>query len=128
ALVAVDRIDVFQLAARELLMPAQVEVRAVVNALELLPAERELVLDVVGPLGIVSERVRAVLLETQLLRTDPERPDPFHSLRFPELEPLVVGARLDEELHLHLLELARTEDEVSRRDLVAERLADLRDP
>ena len=34
---------------------------------------------------------------------------------------------LDEELHLHLLELARAEDEVARRDLVPERLADLRD-
>ena len=33
----------------------------------------------------------------------------------------------DEELHLHLLELARAEDEVPGRDLVAERLADLRD-
>ena len=36
--------------------------------------------------------------------------------------------RRDEELHLHLLELARAEDEVSGRDLVAEGLADLRDP
>ena len=36
--------------------------------------------------------------------------------------------RRHEELHLHLLELARAEDEVARRDLVAEGLADLRDP
>src|ERR1022692_1505088 len=43
------------------------------------------------------------------------------------LVPLLVGARLDEEFHLHLLELAGAEDEVSRRDLVAERLADLAD-
>jgi hypothetical protein len=41
--------------------------------------------------------------------------------------PLLVGARLDEELHLHLLELARAEDEVAWRDLVAEALADLPD-
>jgi hypothetical protein len=34
---------------------------------------------------------------------------------------------LHEELHLHLLELARAEGEVARVDLVAERLADLRD-
>src|SRR5690606_10507065 len=33
----------------------------------------------------------------------------------------------DEELDLHLLELARAEDEVAGRDLVAERLADLAD-
>ena len=45
----------------------------------------------------------------------------------PVLVPLLVGAGLDEELHLHLLELAGAEDEVARRDLVAEALADLRD-
>src|SRR5260370_17128134 len=41
--------------------------------------------------------------------------------------PFLVGARLDEELHLHLLEFAGAEDEVARRDLVPERLADLAD-
>ena len=40
---------------------------------------------------------------------------------------LGVGRR-DEELHLHLLELAGAEDEVAGRDLVAEGLADLGDP
>ncbi len=45
----------------------------------------------------------------------------------PVLVPLGVGAGLDEELHLHLLELARAEDPVLRRDLVAEALADLAD-
>src|SRR5580700_1983446 len=46
----------------------------------------------------------------------------------PVLEPArrIVGRH--EELHLHLLELARAEDEVARSDLVPERLADLRDP
>src|SRR6185503_4877128 len=53
---------------------------------------------------------------------------PLHPLGLPVLEVLFVGARLDEELHLHLLELPRPENEVSGRDLVAERLADLRDP
>ena len=46
----------------------------------------------------------------------------------PVAVPLVRLVRRDEELHLHLLELERAEDEVARRDLVAERLADLRDP
>jgi hypothetical protein len=50
-------------------------------------------------------------------------------MRLPELEPRhVVRFRIDEELHLHLLELACAEDEVPRGDLVPERLADLRDP
>ena len=35
--------------------------------------------------------------------------------------------RLDEKFQFHLLELARAEGEIARRDLVAERLADLRD-
>src|SRR2546428_13869801 len=35
---------------------------------------------------------------------------------------------MDEVLHLHLLELSRAEDEVAGCDLVAEGLADLRDP
>ena len=43
------------------------------------------------------------------------------------LVPFFVGAGLDEELHLHLLELPGPEDEVARGDLVAERLADLAD-
>src|SRR3954462_13111218 len=41
--------------------------------------------------------------------------------------PLRRLVRRYEVLHLHLLELARAEDEVSGRDLVAKRLADLRD-
>ena len=41
--------------------------------------------------------------------------------------PLLIRAWLDEEFHLHLFELTRAEDEVSRSDFVAERLADLTD-
>ena len=47
--------------------------------------------------------------------------------RFQYSNQRVVFAGLDEELELHLLELARAEQEVARRDLVAEALADLRD-
>src|SRR5439155_6673 len=66
-------------------------------------------------------------MKAQLLRPDAQTPQPLHPLLTPELEPLEVRARLDEELHLHLLELARAEDEVPGRDLVTERLPDLRD-
>src|SRR3954447_18809341 len=45
----------------------------------------------------------------------------------PVAVPLLRLAGGHEELHLHLLELERAEDEVARGDLVAERLADLRD-
>src|SRR5207244_12703483 len=43
-------------------------------------------------------------------------------------EPLLRVRGWHEVLELHLLELARAEDEVARGDLVAKRLADLRDP
>src|SRR5690349_7141150 len=59
------------------------------------------------------------------MQADDAVPDP--ALLHPVLVPGLVLARLDEELHLHLLELTGAEDEVARRDLVAEGLADLGD-
>ena len=53
---------------------------------------------------------------------------PAHALVHPVAVPLLRLGRRHEELHLHLLELEGAEDEVPRRDLVAERLPDLRDP
>ena len=111
-----------------LLVAREVEVRAVVDPLELLPPERELVLDVEGGRRVVRELVGAVLVDAQLLVADAELPVPGAADFEPALEPLPILARLDEVLHLHLLELAGAEDEVPGRDLVAERLADLRDP
>ena len=52
---------------------------------------------------------------------------PFQASLFPFLEPLHLLARTNEELHLHLLELAHTEDELTGNDLVTERLTDLGD-
>ena len=45
----------------------------------------------------------------------------------PFLEPIEFGAGLHEELHLHLFELAHTEDELAGDDFVAECLSDLCD-
>ena len=52
---------------------------------------------------------------------------PLVALLHPVLEPLVALVGRHEVLHLHLFELAGPVDEVAGRDLVAERLADLRD-
>ena len=47
------------------------------------------------------------------------------------LDPLLVDRRIlprhDEELYLHLFQLTDAEDEIARRNLVAERFADLGD-
>ena len=109
-------------------MVAQVEVAAVVDALELLPAEREAVLDVDRLLGVVGQLVGRVLAQPQPLGRHAVPLVPRLAPGQPEVERLrcgVTGAH--EVLHLHLLELAHPEHEVAGRDLVAEGLADLGD-
>jgi hypothetical protein len=59
---------------------------------------------------------------------DAESHVPREPLVDPVAEPLARVGRRHEVLHLHLLELERAEDEVAGRDLVPERLSDLRDP
>ena len=106
-------------------MALQVEVRSRVNAFDLAPAEREQVFDVLGSCSIVCELL--VRLAAQSVGLDAERREPVPALLPPVLEPCGLGAGRNEELHLHLLEFARAEQEVLRVELVAERLADLRD-
>lgn len=52
---------------------------------------------------------------------------PAIALGAPVLVPLLSIFGRNEELKFHLLELTRSENEISRRDFVAERLTDLRD-
>ena len=59
------RVEVLEVLAGRSGVAAQVEVAAVVDALELLPAEREAVLDVDGLLGVVGQLVGRVLAEAQ---------------------------------------------------------------
>ncbi len=108
---------------------AEVPVAPVVDPLELLPAEREAVLDVDGLLGVVGELVGPVLAEAEALGRR-RRSASYQALRRGSQSSKCCGGRLgaDEVLHLHLLELAHPEDEVAGADLVAERLADLGDP
>lgn len=75
----------------------------------------------------MGELLLGVLEPAHVLFAQTEAGVPVPALLHPVLLPLLVLARLDEELHLHLLELAGAEDEVAGRDLVAEGLAHLRD-
>src|SRR5262249_42758485 len=68
-----------------------------------------------------------MLKPAQVLLADAKIEEPGLPGVDPVLEPLFIGAGLDEELQLHLLELAGPEDEVARCDLVPEGLADLAD-
>ena len=71
--------------------------------------------------------VVAVRAQAQHLGRDAVTDVPVEPFLAPVLVPAGAVGRRDEELHLHLLELAGPEDPVLRRDLVAERLADLGD-
>ncbi len=91
------------------------------DALQLLPAEREAVFDVHGLLGVVGQLVGRVLAQAQALGRHAVALIPGAALRQPLLERgRGRGLRADEVLHLHLLELAHPEDEVAGADLVAE--------
>ncbi|CKS74675.1 Uncharacterised protein [Mycobacterium tuberculosis] len=68
-----------------------------------------------------------MLPQPQVLPTNTQVDIPLQPVVDPVLMPFLGSRRLDEELHLHLLELAGPEDEVARSDLVAKALADLSD-
>ena len=68
-----------------------------------------------------------MVAQAQIFFLDAKAQQPVLAVVLPVGEPLQVGVGLAEELALHLLKLAGTEDEVARGDLVAERLADLAD-
>ena len=108
-------------------MRGQVKIPTSRNPFQLRPAKRKLVFDVEGPARVVRELVLAVGSQAQVIGLDPEPLIPDETLLLPVLEPLhLVGGR-HEVLEFHLLELAQAKDGVAWRDLVAERLADLRD-
>ncbi len=128
-------IEIGERLAAELRVLLQVEVGPVGDALELAPADGELVLDVDRPLGVVSELVLLVLTDAKILPPHAVPLVPGEPRLDPALVPDLVGRppvdrlqRIDEELDLHLLELAGPEDEIAGRDLVAKGLADLGDP
>ena len=97
------------------------------DAPELLHAKRIFEHDVHRAAGVKREfllRMR-VAREVRVGQADALQP------RFAPSDPLFVdlgpiGVFVDEIFHLHLFKFARAENEVARRDLVAERLADLR--
>ena len=109
-------------------MDGKVIVGAVGHTFQLAPLgalEAEGVLHVHGALGVVRQLFLWVLVQAQVFFLDTQVGVPLVAVIDPVLVPLFVLARLDEELHLHLLELAGAEDEVTRGDLVAEGLTNI---
>jgi hypothetical protein len=107
----------------------EIVVGAVGDPFEFRPAaEREVVFDIHGAFGVVRELVLGVFVAAEVLPFQAEGNVPVPALLKPVLEPLLVRARLDKVLELHLLKLAGAEDKVARCDLVPKALAYLRDP
>jgi len=106
----------------------EVEVGAVGDAHQLAPADREAVLHVGGAFGVVGQLVPRVLVQPQVVGLDAVAAEPREAILDPAVVPVLVGrpplhrlVGVDEVLDLHLLELARPEDEVARGDLVGKR-------
>src|SRR5215469_4333200 len=97
------------------------------NAFDLFPADGELVFDIHGSTSVVGKLFRTMRMPAQILETHAEVQIPVPALPAPIFKPLLFAVGIDEELHLHLLELARAENKVSGTDFVAESLTDLRD-
>ena len=108
-------------------MAGKVVVGSVVYALKLLEAHREFILNVVCALCIVCQLIWTVLMPAQLILPDSHLLVVVPPLASPVLEPLHVVLGLYEVLHLHLLELAGSEDEVLGHNLVSECFSDLCD-
>ena len=106
-------------------MLAKVKVSAGVNALNLFETEWHVELNVCCCIGIVSKFV--MVMETIVLCSEAKVLMPLHTCLFPLGKPIKLSARLDEELHLHLLKLTHTEDELTRYYLIAECLTNLSD-
>ena len=76
---------------------------------------------------VVTQFVWIMLSQNEPFVRQPHRFVPGHTTIAPVLVPALRRVGVAEEFDFHLLELSRTEREVSRRDLVAEALTDLRD-
>ena len=120
-------VEIVHVLTGEFLVLGQVVVRAVGNAPELAPAEREQILKVGRGLGVEAQLLLLMVAQAEVFILHVQALEPLVAEAAPVVEPLEIGVRLAEELELHLLELADAEDEVARRDLVAEALADLAD-
>ena len=119
------RVEVLDGPATVFLMLREVEIGAAVDALHLLESEWHAELHVCSGVGVMGKFV--VVVEAIVLCSESQSLMPCHACLLPFLKPLQFGARLDEELHLHLLELPHAEDELPGHDFVAESLAYLCD-
>ena len=110
---------------------AEIEVAAMRDAFQFpvfpLVQEGEGVFDVSGADAVVAQVVGGVVAQNEIVAFDAKIEIPLIPPVAPVGVPLPAFRGMTEELDFHLLEFARTEGEVARRDLVADTLSDLAD-
>src|SRR5665648_1270186 len=94
------------------------------DTLNLLKTEGKFEFDVTRRISVVSQFV--VIMKAVVGFTEAQCLVPPHPGLLPVAEPAELCARLDKELHLHLLEFAHAEDELPCHYLIPEGLANLR--
>ncbi len=115
------RIEIGKVFPRIFHVALQIVVGAVGDAEDFAPADaREVVFDVGRGFGVEGKLRRLMVAVAEVPVLHAEGIDEFAAVFLPIGEPLQVGARLAEELHLELLEFAGAEREVPRGDFVAE--------
>ena len=120
-------IEIGHILSGYILMLGQVIIGSVRDTPQLAPAKREQELKVCSRLAVEAQLFRRMVSCTHLFVFHAEALQPVDAEASPVLEPVKIGARLAEELQLHLLELTGTEGEVTRCNLVTERFTDLTD-
>src|SRR5438876_9749174 len=99
---------------------AEIEIAAMGDSFQLaefaLRQERKRIFDVGGAARIVAQLVLFMLTEAQSLASQAEVGVPLHPAVAPVLVPLRRALGMAKELDFHLLELARAEGEIARRD------------
>src|SRR5437762_12438665 len=115
-------------------MRLEIEVGAIGNAHQFIPMtfylftfREEAILNIAGTLGIVRQLFWRLFVQPQVFFRDANVLKPLMTGIDPFLMSRFVFARSHEIFHLHLLKLARAENEITGRNFVAKRFADLRD-
>lgn len=120
-------VEVFEGFAGCFLVAREVVVGAVGDAFELLDAEGEFVLEVVGFAGVEGALIFWDVEDVDFVAGDADGFIPFEAFFEPVVCPLEAGAWFYEEFEFHLFEFSGAEGEVARVDFVAEGFADLGD-
>src|SRR5882724_932976 len=114
-------------------MRAQIKVGPVSDAHQLVPLAlflftfgKKAIVNIDGALGIVRQLCFRLFVKPQVVGRNTDVHEPLITRVYPFLMDLFVLARPDKIFHFHLFELSRTKDEVTRRDFVAKRFANLR--